>query len=350
MAEKAKIAVLACTNVIGGHEFQTATLVRDLVRHADVTVYVNQEAHHTMFAETGAVTVSLPGLLLRPGNLLKQVHAGLTSRASLRRHLGAPDMVLISAGAVEAGVGASIALYGWAPLSLYLPFFYDRVPVWGPTGYLYNFVLSRFCGFYRRIVTINRIQATVIRAMTGAETLVIPNLIRHVMPAPAEQTGRMLFVGRLDHQKRVDELIQWTDFAENPFKELVVIGDGPLRPLLEEQANRTRYVRVKFMGWQSSAEQDAMIDGNDVLVLNSLLEGEPLVIREARKRGNRILARSITGVRGVTKPGERFASKEDLQRRLTSLQPRRAQLDVKETSATDVRRREAAVQALRLAR
>ena len=348
MAEqaKAKIAVLVCTNVICGHEFQMATLVRDLVRLADVTVYVNQEAHQAMFAETGARTVVLQGLLLRSGNLLKQVRDGLAARAGLRRHLGAPDTVLVSAGAVEAGVAASIALYGWVPLSLYLPFFYDRVPTWGRAGYLYNYVLSRFCGFYRQIVTINRIQATVIRALTGANTVVVPNLVRPVMPAPATRPGRMLFVGRLDHQKRVDELIEWADFEANPFKELMVIGDGPLRAQLEAQAGRARHIRVYFAGWKSSAEQDAMIDGNDVLVLNSLLEGEPLVIREARKRGNRVVARSIIGVRGVTKPKQRFSNKDEFRNRLQKLAPYREQLPNKETSVAEARRREAAVAAL----
>src|SRR5206468_672198 len=60
---KTKIAVLICTNVIGGHEFQMATLVRDLVQYADLTVYVNHEAHRPMFAETGATTVTLAGQL-----------------------------------------------------------------------------------------------------------------------------------------------------------------------------------------------------------------------------------------------------------------------------------------------
>jgi len=328
MAEqaKAKIAVLVCTNVIGGHEFQMATLVRDLVRIADVTVYVNQEAHQAMFAETGASTVVLQGLLLRPGNLLKQVRDGIAGRTALRRRLGAPDTVLVSAGAVEAGVAASIALYGWVPLSLYLPFFYDRVPTWGRTGYLYNFVLSRFCGFYRQIVTINRIQATVIRALTGVQTLVVPNLVRDVAPAPSVQRGRMLFVGRLDQQKRVEELIEWADFEDNPFKELVIIGDGPLRSKIEDLAGKARHIKIVLAGWLGPEGQDALIDGNDILLLNSLLEGEPLVIREANKRGMRVIARHITGVRGVTRRSARFDSREQLQALLRQEHPVRQTL------------------------
>jgi len=315
---KANVAVLVCTNVIGGHEFQAATLVRDLLQHAAVTVYLNHEAHRPMFAETGAHTVVLPGKLLRTGNLLRQVKDGLAARTSLRRLLGTPDMVLVSAGAVEAGIAASIALRGWMPLSLYLPFFYDRVPTWGRVGHLYNCVLARFCGLYQKIVTINRIQATVIRAITGTATVVVPNLVRPVIPAPATQSGRMLFVGRVDHQKRIDELIEWTDFAENPFKQLVIVGDGPLRNKIESMAAVTRHIEVKLVGWLSPQQQDTLIDGNDVLLLNSLLEGEPLVIREANKRGMRVFARAITGVRGVTRRSTRFSTQEELRALLRS--------------------------------
>jgi hypothetical protein len=68
-----------------------------------------------------------------------------------------------------------------------------------------------------------------------------------------------------------------------------------------------------LLGWKSTAEQDALIDGNDVLLLNSLIEGEPLVIREAHKRGILVVARNITGVRGLTLKLGRFESRESLR-------------------------------------
>ena len=55
-------------------------------------------------------------------------------------------------------------------------------------------------------------------------------------------------------------------------------------------------------------EQDRLIRSNDILVLNSLLEGEPLVIREACFRSMKIVARDITGVRGVATYSERYIS------------------------------------------
>jgi glycosyltransferase involved in cell wall biosynthesis len=312
-ANKPAIAVLICTTVIGGHEFQAAALVGGLRRHADVTVYVNDAAHVAMFAATGAPTVLLTGALLRPGPLPKQLLAGARARGALRRAIGTPGRILISAGAVEAGVAASIALHGLAPLTLYLPSFYDRVPVWGRVGHGYNWLLARCCGLYRQIVTINRVQARIIKAFTGVGTLVVPNLIRDIAPAPAARPGRLLFIGRLDAQKRVDELIKWADFVDNPFSEFLVIGDGPFRPALEALAAQTRHVKVAFAGWLSAPEQDMLIDRNDVLVLNSILEGEPLVIREANKRSLRVLARAITGVRGITRKSSRFDSEEAFQ-------------------------------------
>ena len=337
-ANKPGIAVLICTRVIGGHEFQAAALVAGLRRHADVTVYVNDAAHVAMFAATGAPTVLLAGELLGPGALPKQLLAGARARAALRRAIGRPRQILVSAGAVEAGVAASIALHGLAPLTLYLPSFYDRVPVWGRVGHGYNWLLARCCGLYRQIVTINRVQARIIRAFTGVRTLVVTNLIREIRPAAAVRPGRLLFIGRLDAQKRVDELIEWADFGDNPFRELLVIGDGPARPALEALAARTRHLKVVFAGWLGAAEQDALIDRSDVLVLNSILEGEPLVIREAGKRGLRVLARAITGVRGITRKSCRFDDAAAFQALLRGMPPQHQAIHVADDR--DLRRRD----------
>jgi glycosyltransferase involved in cell wall biosynthesis len=344
---KSKIAVLICTNVIGGHEFQASAMVRDLREIAEVTVYVNDEKHVQMFAEARVDTVCLSGHLLKPGTLGKQVWNGICARKTLRKQLGHPDHVLICAGAVEAGVAASVALYGWVPLSLYLPFFYDRIPVWGKFGCLYNRLLSGFCALYSRIVTINRIQARVITRLTGIATVVVPNKVRQVAAVDAVRPGRLVFVGRLDHQKRIDELLTGIDFPHNPFGEILLIGDGPLRAKLESIAGRMEHVKVTFAGWLSADQQDALMDANDVLLLNSLLEGEPLVIREARKRGMRVLARAIIGVRGVTRRDERFANLGELRERLMQLPPaRKKEVRVLADNAEDLRRARA-VRALR---
>ncbi|MCB8747114.1 glycosyltransferase family 4 protein [Rhodoferax sp. U2-2l] len=317
--EQSKIAVLICSNVIGGHEYQSGELVRDLMQFADVTVYVNRDEHQPIFLELGAKVISLPQQLLQPGKLPSYVWNGLRKRHELRKIIRGYNQIVVCAGAVEAGIAVSIALRGTAHLSMYLPFFFDRILIWGKVGHLYNAVLARFCRLYDQIITINRIQAKVIKNMTGVKTVIIPNVIRPVPVAPVLRNGKLLFIGRLDSQKRVDELLRWIDFPSNPFKEIIVIGDGPQRAIIEEVAATMKHVKVTFLGWLAAKEQDRVIDGNDVLILNSLLEGEPLVIRESNLRGIRVIARDIIGVRGVTHRQQRFDSVNGLQEILKTL-------------------------------
>jgi glycosyltransferase involved in cell wall biosynthesis len=132
------------------------------------------------------------------------------------------------------------------------------------------------------------------------------------MPTVERGHARLVYVGRFDHLKRVDELMKWLDTEVNPVSELLLIGDGPLRTKLEQQAQTLTYLKCIFLGWKSPEEQDRLIRSSDILVLNSLLEGEPLVIREARARGMKILVRSIVGTRGVTARKERFDTQSEL--------------------------------------
>lgn len=310
--DNVRIAILVCTNVLGGHEFQASALARSLSEHVQLSVFVNRSEHAKVFLDAGLRVVVVEGVLLTTGSLPRQWLAGWRRKAEFRRLVAGYDHVIVCAGAVEAGVAAGVALSGYKPTSLYLPFFYDRVPVWGWIGHAYNCILASACRLFDRIITINRIQAHVIRAFSGLSTFVVSNKIRTVQPPVEQGPARLVFVGRLDHQKRVGELMQWLDADSNPIKELVLIGDGPLRSQLEQQAQTLTYLKCSFLGWRSPDEQDRLIRSSDILVLNSLLEGEPLVIREARARGMSIAARDIVGMRGVTARTERYTSQVEL--------------------------------------
>lgn len=314
-----RVALLVCTNVIGGHEYQAAALGRSLSEHVDVTVFVNRAQHSKIFQDEGLDVTVADGLLLKTGALPHQVWYGLRRGTVIRNLVRDYDHVIVSAGAVEASVSAGLALRGFLPTSMYLPSFYDRVPVWGWKGHVYNCALGISCKLFDRIITINRIQARVIRAFSGVRTLVVGNKIRNVNLPIEQGPARLIFIGRLDKQKRVDELLEWLDSSENPIKNLILIGEGPLRPLLEQQAQELIYLDCKFFGWMAPEEQDLLIHANDVLLLNSQIEGEPLVIKEARARSMKVVARDIVGTRGVTTKSERFNTREELIDRLISI-------------------------------
>ena len=313
------VALLACTNVVGGHEYQLAALGQSLAKHVDVTVFVNRAEQAELFRDAGLEVRVMKGLLLGPGPLPWQYVAGWHRRTEIRAMVAGFDHVIVSAGAVEAGVAVGVALRGLQPASLYLPSFYNRVPVWGWKGHIYNCVLGTTCKLFDRIITINRIQARVIRAFSGCQTLVVANLIRQVQLPVERGPSRMIFIGRMDRQKRVDELMRWLDIESNPIRDLLLIGDGPLRPELERLAQKLTHLNCTFLGWTKPEDQDRLIRASDVLVLNSLIEGEPLVVREARVRGMSIVARTIVGTRGVTSRAERFSTQQGLIDRLADI-------------------------------
>ena len=114
--------------------------------------------------------------------------------------------------------------------------------------------------------------------------LVIPNPVREdVLVASKERTDsllkrkkQILFVGRLARQKQVPELIEiWSLVEKNhPQWELVIVGDGDERPLVEERIRKHDRLIGKttdvFLYYRES----------QILVLSSAFEGLPLVLIE----------------------------------------------------------------------
>ena len=274
-----RVAFVIASTVIGGHEFQSRALVDDFVRYAEVTVYLNGEEQCPLFTGADAHIHLQPGLFLETGWLGKQVFNGLRRRHNIGTPLSGYDHIVVCAGTVEAGICTAVALVGKRNVTLYLPFFYDRTASWGKIGCIYNLLLGTFGLLYKNIITINRIQAKLIRRFMHRATIVIPNRVNDVPRAEKRGSGRLLCIGRLDRQKRVPELLRWLDFPDNPYREILVIGDGPECNLVASVAARMKYVKATLLGWKSAAEQNALIDGNDVLIMNSVIEGEPLVVR-----------------------------------------------------------------------
>jgi glycosyltransferase involved in cell wall biosynthesis len=309
---KRKVAFVIAATVTGGHEYQSRALVDDVARLALTKVFLNHKDQIQLFEGSEAQIVVQPGLFLEPGWIGKQVFNGIRRMLTIRRLFPSYDHIVVCAGAVEAGICTSVALTGRKNVSLYLPSFFDRTALWGRPGCLYNLVLGSFGVFYAKIITISRIQARLIRGFMHRPTVVAPNTICDLPKVPDNGPGRLLYIGRLDPQKRVSELLEWLDFDQNPYSEVLIIGDGPDRIRVATTAAHLKHMKATLLGWKSREEQNVLIGANDILLLNSIIEGEPLVIREANQRGILVIARDIPGIRGITFKRNRFSSKESL--------------------------------------
>ncbi|MBC7855226.1 MAG: glycosyltransferase [Pirellulaceae bacterium] len=139
--------------------------------------------------------------------------------------------------------------------------------------------------------------------------VVIPNGVdmsrfEHVLPAELTELGflaghpAILHVGRLDQQKGLDWLLAEVIprvFRELPQYDLLLVGDGPQRETLEEQARKHVLPnRVHFLGWRSDVPE--ILSASDLLVLASRWEGMPNVVLEAMAAGKPVVATQAEGV------------------------------------------------------
>jgi sugar transferase (PEP-CTERM/EpsH1 system associated) len=111
-------------------------------------------------------------------------------------------------------------------------------------------------------------------------------------------------VGRLSEEKRHGVIFRAVAalIADHPRVRLFVVGDGPLRPVLEEEVERLDLEEhVAFLGLRSDVPE--LLGAMDVLVLASSTEGLPLVVIEAMASGLPIVATRVGGLPELVEEG-----------------------------------------------
>ena len=134
---------------------------------------------------------------------------------------------------------------------------------------------------------------------------VIPNGVpkpKELSPISTPRGGPVVgAVGRFDHQKGFDLLL--SAVAELPGVHLVLVGDGPERPALEQLVADLRLgPRVSLLGWSDDAS--GYLRSFDVLAMPSRYEGLPLTLLEAMRSGVAIVATRVGGIPDAVEDGE----------------------------------------------
>lgn len=126
-------------------------------------------------------------------------------------------------------------------------------------------------------------------------------------PAPRNGPPHLTFVGRLAAVKGIPVLLEALSFLRAEFPELRVtlIGDGPERARLEQDAADLglRDV-VNFSGYRSQSEVAEALKDTDALVLPSFAEGVPVVLMEAMAAGRPVITSSVAGVPELVEDGK----------------------------------------------
>ena len=129
------------------------------------------------------------------------------------------------------------------------------------------------------------------------------------LPTHGKSRGakRIISVGRLSPEKGQTGLLE--AFAalssEHDAIELLIVGDGPDRDLLEARANELGVTnKVMFAGRCSEHDTLAHIARSDILVLSSFMEGLPIVLIEAMAIGTPVVASRVAGIPELVDDGK----------------------------------------------
>ena len=115
-------------------------------------------------------------------------------------------------------------------------------------------------------------------------------------------TVNFISVARLAPPKDFETLIKAWALVRKQYSncKLTIIGDGILRPKLEELVKELRITdSVSLVG--ESLEVEAFLSKSDVFILSSYSEGLPMTILEAMERGLPILASNVGEVPNIIK-------------------------------------------------
>ncbi|OZB49601.1 MAG: hypothetical protein B7X60_00565 [Polynucleobacter sp. 39-45-136] len=313
--DKKKLLFIVNSTLIGGHEMQAKYLIKDFINAGSEIVLLGPTKDICdFFKGLGAIVHYAPFNF--KGKLWKQILFSKKSSKIIAQYVSECKYVIVSGGSIEATINPVMAIRFINPLAhiiSYVPMYIDRRHTHGWLGYLYGLFLNAIARITDEYWTINRIQAYIIKKKTGVKTSYILNRIRTVLP-PIQTLGpRLVYVGRFDDkQKDIVGLLNLLDHPKNPYKNVVLIGDGPDRQIIIDAINLLQNLVVEVKGWLSSEKIDSSIGFDDILILNSRWEGEPLVVREFLAKGLTCIAKDIVGVRGVVDKKFRFKTQDQL--------------------------------------
>lgn len=167
---------------------------------------------------------------------------------------------------------------------------YHRRGLWALADRWRTWQEERIVGKYERFVVLTKEDA----ALWGnlPNITVIPNSRTFKPTCQADLTQkRVLAIGRYDYQKGFDRLLNiWHLMGERRKGwTLDIYGDGPLRPMLQQQVLELGLQDSVRLQKPSSNIQDAYLSSS-IFVLSSRYEGLPMVLLEAQAYGMPIVA------------------------------------------------------------
>lgn len=191
----------------------------------------------------------------------------------------------------------------------YIAHFHLDVPASGIFGRIFLWYKSIFWKLVlqgaRQVITCSESQKHVVIEKYGVSpnnvtiiaNAVAPEFFSDKARVPLVGVFRLLYVGRLASQKRVERILSALPLAKAPVR-LTIVGDGEERIRLETQAKEMGLSMVTFVGAKTAFEIQSLQSQHDLFVISSDCEGgTPIVVLEAMAAGLPVIGTNVSGIR-----------------------------------------------------
>ena len=291
---------------VGGAQSYVRDLLPAMREHYDVTVAAHGEGPlRSAAAELGITFVPLRHVK-RPVSVV-QDPLGVLELTRLFRRVR-PDIVHLNSS--KAGVlGRIAASAARVPVRVFTAHGWAFKATSGAAAHVYMWADRAVRPLTTMIVCVSQTELAVgldARVCVQARTTVIPNAV-DVSALPAGRPGaaqriEIVSVGRLAAPKDFSTLLAALALLQRGRARLTVLGDGPQRPLLEQQVAELGLVDDVVLAGEV-ADVRPSLDQADVFVLSSTSEGMPISVLEAMAAGLPVVASAVGGLHEVVADG-----------------------------------------------
>lgn len=208
-----------------------------------------------------------------------------------------PDLVV--SNSANGGFYGRIASFVTKTKVIYVSHGWSSIYNGGKLKFFFNYIEKLLSYLTTSILCISekdRIKAIQILKISPLKLKVIPNSILPITPYVQKPLAEIVTVSRLASPKRIDILIE--AMALLPQFKLHIIGDGPLRLILEKIINDKKLQNIEFCGYRPNFQEFYQYK---IFCLISDSEGMPMSAIEAMSCGLPLILSNVGGCPEVIK-------------------------------------------------
>lgn len=309
-----KVRFFIASPIIGGHELQSLGLIKEIVgANSDYEIIVPNSKFYQFYYENNfpSEVIKINPRVFQKGIFIIQFLRFFLERRHFKTYtFGTNAKNYIVAGSIESSIKLGLVFnYLKSNACLYIPSINLRNTSW--YGKIYQQMVFPSLKSYSEIITISNYQKRILKLWFSGPIQIRKNTYFVYAQPQRNLKKRIVMIGRVDQNKQVIEMIKELYLKSNVRINGLIIGDGPLLNKLKLLVSQNK-LPVEVVGRVDKRNIPSILSKNDIILLNSLYEGEPSVILEARLMNLRVLVKKIPSVINITDSKEQFENYSEL--------------------------------------